>query len=155
MKNILVILCVFAISKTVAQISEPIVLPPMVIFEYDDSGNQILRSLCINCIPTRGRARVNLEETISDNIEFLQNDVLKYYPNPVKEELHLDWSTTDNKNLTVIYIYSMGGQLLKKYSNLENVRTATIPFIQYSKGIYTVNLVYADGSMKSIKIIKD
>ena len=62
-------------------------------FEYDEAGNQILRTWCTSCSsritnePEKDFSK--LED--SDLQKFFPQDVISYYPNPVKEELYLKW----------------------------------------------------------------
>lgn len=55
-------------------------------FEYDVAGNQILRSWCSSC---ESRMNKNQEKDIaeindSDLQKFFPEDIISYYPNPVK-----------------------------------------------------------------------
>lgn len=123
-------------------------------FEYDNAGNQIKRELCSNC-PSKSSNYIaieNLEE--KDLLKFFAEDVISYYPNPVKEELFLKWELINGKNVNTIEIYSLGGQLVKKYSNLDLSNKLNIPFNSFPEGVYTVLLLYSNGEQKDIRIIK-
>jgi Secretion system C-terminal sorting domain len=128
-----------------------------IVFEYDDAGNQKTRYLCINCPPTTGKKAAPKEISAlkeEDLQKFSPEDVISYYPNPVKEELYLKWELVDDKTVTSIYLYALNGQVLKTYDNLEKANNLNIPFFNYPTGTYLVVLVYNDGAQKTIKIVK-
>jgi len=91
-------------------------------FTYDNAGNQIQRILCINCATSK-TANVKPKEIIAlkeeDLQKFFPEDVISYYPNPVKEELYLKWELKDENLVNSIQVYGLSGQLLKSYSGLE------------------------------------
>jgi hypothetical protein len=127
------------------------------LFNYDTSGNQILRELCLSgCDPsaksTNDKAIEDLKE--EDLLKFSSEDVLSYYPNPVKEEMYLQWKLEDNIYVNSIQIFSMTGQLLKSYAQTSQKNSQNIPFQDYPTGVYAVLLYYNNGDQKSIKIIK-
>lgn len=129
------------------------------IFNYDTSGSQIVRELCLSgCNQTAKSIKDNaiaVEDLIEEDLlKFSSEDVLSYYPNPVKEELYLQWELKDNNYVTSIKIYSLTGQLLRIYSIGAQKNSQNIPFQEYSAGVYAVQLYYNTGDQKSIKIIK-
>ena len=67
-------------------------------FEYDAAGNQIQRKWCPSCLSRNAQETYkevsNLEET--DMQKFFPEDVISYYPNPVKEELFLKWKLVED-----------------------------------------------------------
>ena len=126
-------------------------------FSYDEAGNQIKRELCLRCstgksVVTPPKEIVALKE--DDLQKFFPEDVISYYPNPVKEELFLKWELTNENQVFSIQVFLLGGQLLQTYSGLENNTSQTIPFQSYPSGVYVVVLNYKNGDPKSIKIIK-
>lgn len=128
-----------------------------IIFDYDNAGNQIKRELCISCNNPNYKTAapkeiVALKE--EDLEKFYPEDVISYYPNPVKEELYLKWQLVADKAVSSIYLYALNGQVLKTYGNLEKSNNVNIPFFNYPKGTYLVVLEYGDGQQKSIKIVK-
>ncbi len=60
-------------------------------FSYDTAGNQTSRTLCLKCVSKNGNETpkevVALQE--EDLQKFFPEDVISYYPNPVKEQLYL------------------------------------------------------------------
>lgn len=128
-----------------------------IIFDYDLAGNQINRELCLNC--TKPNYKTTDVKEIATLVEedlqkFLPEDMISYYPNPVKEELYLKWELVAGKAVTSIYLYALNGQVLKTYNTLEKANNLNIPFFDYPGGTYLVVLGYNDGDQKTIKIVK-
>lgn len=124
-------------------------------FGYDVAGNQINRILCINCLSKPRKDIKEIESITQDDLlQFTEKDVISYYPNPVKEELYLQWQLTKDNYVTSINLYSMTGQVLRNYHQNPQDNNLTIPFQSYPSGIYLVLMSYKDGGEKSIKIIK-
>jgi hypothetical protein len=126
-------------------------------FEYDTSGNQIRRYLCVNCLPSTGKTADvkeidSLEE--KDLQKFFSEDVISYYPNPVREELYIKWELSNDNAVSSIQISNINGQILKKLSNLQQLNTQNLAFGEYASGIYLIVLNYSNGKQKTIKIIK-
>ncbi len=126
-------------------------------FDYDTAGNQIVRRLCLDC----SEFKISDEEIKDvtelkeeDLLKFSPKDVISYYPNPVKEELYLKWELINDNNVTSIYIFSINGQLLKSFKDLEKENTKNIPFQEYPQGTYLVLLNYTNREQKSITILK-
>jgi hypothetical protein len=131
--------------------------PNKIIFDYDAAGNQIKRELCISCAQASYKTKALKEVTAlqeKDLQKFFPEDVIFFYPNPVKEELYLKWELVADKTVSSIYLYTMNGQVLKTYNDFKKTNTLNIPFSEYPTGTYLVVLVYNDGEQKTIKIIK-
>ncbi|KQB37714.1 T9SS type A sorting domain-containing protein [Flavobacterium aquidurense] len=127
-------------------------------FNYDSAGNQILRELCLSGCSQSAKQAEEVKEiaalTEDDLLKFSSEDVISYYPNPVKEELYIKWELQEGNYITSIQVFSLTGQLLRSYSpNLHNT-SQNIPFQEYPRGVYAVMLYYKNGDQKSIKIIK-
>ncbi|MEY3499019.1 MAG: hypothetical protein RL308_688 [Bacteroidota bacterium] len=129
-----------------------------IIFEYDNAGNQINRELCVSSGCTKAGKTAAPKEIAAlqeeDLQKFFPEDVISYYPNPVKEELYLKWELVAGKTVGSIYLYTLNGQVLKTYNNLEKANNLNIPFFNYPRGTYLVVLAYNDGEQKTIKIVK-
>lgn len=127
-------------------------------FNYDDAGNQILRELCLSGCSASAKEVKEVKEiealTNEDLLKFSPEDVISYYPNPVKEELYLKWELKEGNNVTSIQVFSLAGQLLRTYQSTLQNDNQNIPFQDYSSGVYVVVLNYNSGDQKSIKIIK-
>lgn len=124
-------------------------------FSYDSlTGNQVVRSLCLNCQTTGKPAKETSEITNEDLLKFSSEDVISYYPNPVREELYLKWELIDENHVRSIQVTGITGQVLATYRNTETVDSLNIPFQSYPGGVYIVSLSYRNGAPKTIKIIK-
>lgn len=127
-----------------------------VLFDYDNAGNQIKRHL-IDIDPGKNSAQVpkdikNLAE--SDLIKADIYDDIKYYPNPVKEELYLKWELINGNEVESISLYNLNGQLIKTIDNLAKDNTCVFPFRELPQAIYNLVLNCRNGEQKSLKIIK-
>jgi hypothetical protein len=126
-------------------------------FDYDAAGNQIKRELCLNCNKA-GYKTIDPKEIAAlqeeDLQKFFPEDIISYYPNPVKEELYLKWQLANDNTVSSLQVYDLNGRSLQSYSNLEKVNTQTLPFQVYPSGTYLIVLLYSNGEQKTIKIIK-
>jgi hypothetical protein len=126
-------------------------------FDYDNSGNQTHRWICVSCgARIANDTIIKTIETLteSDMIKDEQNTQISYYPNPVVEELYVKWINDDGNFVSSIELYSMAGQRMKSYDHLERTDTAVISFQNYPQGFYNLILVYAKGEKKMLKIVK-
>lgn len=124
-------------------------------FTYDNAGNQTGRILCINCPPETGKQIKEIEAIVEDDLEKVAGeDLISYYPNPVKEELYLKWELTNDNYVTSIQVISITGQILSKYQETKSSNTQNILFQSYPSGVYIVVLNYKSGEPKTFKIIK-
>lgn len=124
-------------------------------FTYDGAGNQITRTLCINCLAKPAKEIPTAEAITENDLEkFFPEDVISYYPNPVREELYLQWELAHDNYVTAVHLYSITGQALRTYQLNNTTSSLNIPFQQYPTGVYLVLLSYQNGGEKSIKIIK-
>jgi len=121
-------------------------------FQYDSAGNQIAREFCINDMQNKSTNQIFFEE--SNLQKFFSEDVISYYPNPVKEELYLKWDLLNDNRVAGIEIYNLNGQSVAKFSGLEKENAMVISFVQYPVGIYHIILYYSNQQQKSIRIIK-
>jgi hypothetical protein len=126
-------------------------------FTYDSAGNQTKRELCLTCTAKKANATPPKEiaaVTENDLEKFFPEDVLSYYPNPVREELYLKWELSNDNYVKALQVYNFNGQVIKSYSPSERDNTQTIPFQDYPAGVYLIVLEYSNGDQKTIKIIK-
>lgn len=122
-----------------------------VIFEYDLAGNQIVRRFCPSCSESK-----NSENSSENNLlKFFPEDIISYYPNPVKEELFLKWDLVDNNYVTEIQLFDINGRLVSTISDLKDTDRTTVQFSFLPKNIYLIVLVFKNGESKSIKISKE
>lgn len=131
--------------------------PNKITFDYDNAGNQTIRKLCLSCTDANYKTKgvKEIAALKEDDLQkFSPEDVISYYPNPVKEELYLKWELVEGKTVGTIYLYALNGQVLKTYNNLDKANNLNIPFFNYPVGTYLVVLAYSDGEQKTIKIVK-
>jgi Secretion system C-terminal sorting domain len=125
------------------------------LFEYDIAGNQVKRTLCINCDPASGKTTEEIADLKKDDLKkFFVDDLISYYPNPVKEELYLTWDIIEDVKVSSIQLFSLSGQSLKTIEKLESKENYKISFQNYPNGIYNLLLFYTNGDQKAIKVIK-
>ncbi len=123
------------------------------LFNYDTAGNQITRSLCVNCPVGQGRPAKPVD-TKEEEIETIVIDKVTFYPNPVQEELNVRWELIVNRTVQNIAIYNINGAIMQVYNDLQNETLKVLPFGSYPSGMYIVSLTYSDGEQKSLQIIK-
>jgi hypothetical protein len=124
-------------------------------FEYDAAGNQIKRQLTIETSKKTEVASKEIAAITEEDLEkFAPNDVLSYYPNPVREELYLKWELTNENYVKALVVYNFNGQKIKSYSQSGSDNSLTIPFQAYPAGVYLIVLEYSNGDQKTIKIVK-
>jgi hypothetical protein len=130
----------------------------MIKFTYDGAGNQVQRILCINCLSAKNANDSIKEVSVmqeEDLQKFTPNDNISYYPNPVKQELYLQWDLIDGTQISSISIYDLNGRLLQSLNDVSKVSNKNISFQNYPRGVYAVVLNYNNAEQKSIKIIKE
>ena len=149
MKNFIYLLLLFTISNSFGQFNDRIR------FSYDTVGNQTKREVCMGCLAKNVKdSDYKNAETVTEK-DLIQEDVnLSYYPNPVREELYVKWKIETTKTVKSIEVYSMSGQILASYSNLESTDITSVAFQSYPMGIYNLMLVYSNGETKTLKIVK-
>ncbi len=121
------------------------------LFNYDQAGNQTVVAVEIQLISDNKMAPVPSSPVLQNNP--IYKDV-KYYPNPVKSQLYMEWQIIDNNTLNNIVVYSIGGNLLAAYKDLTTTNNYTLSFQDYPQGTYFVEFLYSNGEQKSFKIIK-
>lgn len=125
-----------------------------VTFAYDESGNQTERKLCINCTVNKNALREK-NNLIAKEDEIFSDDNLKFYPNPLTEDLFIDFNITDkNKKVEHIEVISLDGQIVKLIKDINENETLKIPFDDMPQGVYIVNVAYSNGEIVDLKIVK-
>jgi hypothetical protein len=126
-------------------------------FMYDAAGNQTRREIKINTTSRMSKDTIyKTPETLTpeDLIADGEYTDIKYYPNPVLEELYVNWSNSNTKYITRIELYSINGQLVLQDSDLKKDQNTIVPFRNLPEGYYTLLLLYNNGERKTLKIIK-
>jgi hypothetical protein len=126
-----------------------------VTFEYDAAGNQIKRTYNSSASRINSKKTKAYADLVENDLQkFFPEDVVSYYPNPVKDELYLKWELNEDKKVTSIDIYNIMGQLIERRTTIIENNTI-ISFGNFTSGTYLVNLNYNNGVQKSITIIKN
>jgi len=151
MKPLFILIFLFIVNLSEAQIADRI------LFEYDSAGNQILRALCLNCNESRtGNDYKNFDDVTPDELfKFYPEDIISYYPNPVREELYLKWNLIDGNTVNEIKMFDINAKLILKISDLNNSDATTIQFSFLPKNIYLIVIAFKNGESKTIKILKE
>jgi hypothetical protein len=150
MKRLLLIAVIFSSFCSFGQTIDHIV------FDYDVAGNQIKRYV-IDITPGRnGVIKGKDLDSLVEN-DLIESDLYKdirYYPNPVVEELFVKWDNSINL-VENIELYNIGGQLMKSFKTSIDSNERTVSFINYPSGMYTLVLNYSNGGRKTLKIVKN
>lgn len=126
-----------------------------ILFEYDAAGNQVKRHVVYLGDRSSNQDIKDLKQlTDADLTKADIYDDIKYYPNPVVEELYVKWETS-TLSVKNIELYAISGQLMKTYNISGNSDNQIISFINYPTGFYTVLLNYTNGEKKTLKIVKN
>ena len=91
----------------------------------------------------------------TDYLKFFPEDVISYYPNPVKEELFIKWELINDNKVSSIDVFNLNGQVLKTIQGNLSQNSLVISFQEYPIGVYFLGLNYTNGDQKSIKIVKN
>lgn len=148
---------IFILLLTVLLCSVTIYAQDKLAFTYDTSGNQITRQrICINCTPA---ARAALTESDSTNIvaqddKNINDFQLRSYPNPVVDELYVEWINNPEMLVSKIQLFSNNSQLLLDMNINDKQGEQTINFARFPVGIYHLIVHYNDQRKKSFKIVK-
>jgi hypothetical protein len=122
-----------------------------VTFNYDESGNRIIR-LIVN---------KELKETLADTIlpestiklanQQLENLTIAVYPNPTTDNIHIVFAGLVEDASAEGYLYSTNAELLATFKLIDS--NSTIEMQQYTAGIYFLK-VRINNRVESWKIIK-
>jgi hypothetical protein len=126
----------------------PFLYGQQTLFSYDTAGNQITTYVEINLVPSGKMAN---DTSLQNNP--IYKDV-KYFPNPVKSELYMEWEVIEENTLSSISIFNLEGILLNSYKEMNNIDNYILPFENYPQGVYLVGFLYSNGDQKTFKIIK-
>ncbi len=113
--------------------------------KYDANGNEegVIPKLQITSLPVAKPASVLAEKVVQD---IIKEEKISFFPNPVKDELHIQ--APDNREGYYYQIYNMSGQLVKS-GKFENGKTNLSSLIS---GAYLLRI---NNSKEIVKIIKE
>jgi hypothetical protein len=129
-------------------------LPDKIIFDYDTAGNQIFRGIVIEMQSTSIQNIHELENATEDQQSFGYEDAkLRYYPNPVKTQLQVEWNKSF-KPVSYMVLFTSNNQKLTEVHNLNQHDNTTIEFGHLPVGSYYLTVFYADGTKETVTIVK-
>lgn len=136
-------------------------------FSYDNAGNQIKVSVCLNAPQTRKLLERTIteemiyedknNETISENseIDAIQEIILKAAPNPTEGQLIVYWHHYENKGLVRLFISSADMRILYDNTSIDSpMEQLELNVYSYVPGVYYLVGIFADGTKKTFRIIK-
>ena len=119
-------------------------------FNYDAAGNQISRVVSL----TRTAGEVYKTMETIENKDFIVEDKISYYPNPVLNQLYVNWQNRTDVVVKNIEIFNMEGQLLENYNDLKYTENVVINFETFTNEVYNVLINFENGAKQTLKIIK-
>ena len=124
-------------------------------FSYDIAGNQTSRKYIVVSNRLANKNSKQIKNLVASDL--LTSDVseeIKFYPNPVQEDLFIQWIETVEKKVVQLQLFNMSGQLLKTFPNNKGNDSMTINFQDFPSGIFNLILEYASADKKVLKIVK-
>lgn len=126
-----------------------------VAFEYDSMGSQINRTYNSSGSRLSQQQPKDYKDLVANDFQkFFSEDIISYYPNPVKDELFLKWEVLNDNVVDNITIYNINGTLVKEIKFIKENETI-ISFQNFNSGTFLVNLNFTSGEQKSITVIKN
>ena len=124
-------------------------------FTYDVAGNQTNRHYIVVSNKLANRNVKQIKDLVEADLKTSDvSEEIKFYPNPVQEDLFIQWIETEVKKETQLQLFDMNGQLLKTYFNLPENNSMTINFQVFPSGIFNLILDYSNGEIKILKVVK-
>lgn len=125
-------------------------------FRYDAAGNQIIRKYIT--INSKNSNVANEKDLTSTNEIVLLNSEfsgIKYYPNPVKEALYIEWNLEEGVFINVMQLVDFNGRIIKNIENLKTSKNTSVDFTDLPTGLYNVILIDSTNTTKVLKIIRN
>lgn len=129
-------------------------LPDKIIFDYDTAGNQIFRGIVIEMQDTSIQSINSIEGESETQQSFgYEETKLRYYPNPVKTQLQVEWNKTF-KAVDYMMLHTSSFQKLAEIRNLSQDEHTSITFDHLPTGSYYLSVYYMDGTKETVTILK-
>lgn len=129
-------------------------LPDKIIFDYDTAGNQIFRGIVIEMQDTSIQSINSIEDESETQQSFgYEETKLRYYPNPVKTQLQVEWNKTF-KAVDYMMLHTSSFQKLTEIRNLSQDEHTSITFDHLPTGSYYLSVYYMDGTKETVTILK-
>lgn len=94
--------------------------------------------------------RYTINFTTSAVITGMELEKMKFYPNPVVDQLTIDKA----ENISSITVFNVNGQRVASLTNTHLNNTLSMNFTELKSGIYLLNVKYTDGTVGQVKIKK-
>ena len=143
LKQLRVILLLIAISSTFPLMSQ------IISFEYDQSGNRILREVIY--LKTIDTENSDTSDYKSHQAEYLDNSIITISPNPNGGKFNVKVSSSNSKGKFEIYVHTIIGAQIYENKNASNLNEIDIS--KCENGTYILTLILGE-ERKSWKIIK-
>lgn len=127
------------------------------VFQYDNAGNQTVRRwVCINCPPpyTTASKAQDLSLTLNGVIEDSPKRGLSVYPNPLKEQLNIEWWADDKEFIQKLEVFTLNGVRIFFKNHTENERQSSFSFLELAAGTYLLRATYSTNRFEIIQVIK-
>lgn len=123
-----------------------------VVFDYDDRGNRISRTLVV-LSQSKSSSEIFNDSIPKEKIsESILSPYITIYPNPTKGDITFSIKNCDDESSSFITLYSESGAILQKLTSKGN-SDLLINLSSYSDGFYIID--FKQGNIyKSYKIIK-
>lgn len=114
-------------------------------------------TICLTVTNTAGEnticQTVQIIDTSIDPI--LANNLIRFYPNPTKDLIHIDFDTSVQMAVTM-EIFGVNGQQISQgqLSSSETATTATVDLSNFATGVYMVRLTSSDWTVTK-KVVKE
>lgn len=128
--------------------------PTLVVFRYDQAGNQIYRgesciNCCTNCRPGQEESSVTLADQVANKIQAA--------PVPVKTDLNVIWDVSIKDFIVSIDLLPYNSFNITESVNLTSLNTNSYTFrmSHLPYGVYYLKFNLSDGSVYSRSVIKN
>lgn len=124
-------------------------------FNYDNSGNQIQRILCLNCITSRiSDQNEEIKDDLVDDFKSIDNNI-QVYPNPIEEILNIEILNYEQNPISNILLYDINGKLINEIVINKDDLKYIINFNDLSSGFYVLKFFNNDIEILSTKLLKN
>lgn len=147
-KTIQHILLIFTLSICLSAFSQH-----KIGFTYDTAGNQTKQHFIVTKLASQQAAVAQATTAEKPEAPIVQQH-LDYYPNPVENQLSLNWSKSTGTHIVSLQIFTVGYKLIKTITPAKTQQQTTLQFNNYAQGIYLVKALFSNGSYQTFKIIK-
>lgn len=136
--------------------STTILFSQNITFQYDAAGNQTFKGVIVLARPANQEAAAEIKDE-PESSDFLTSSMvpeIQYYPNPLKDQLYLQWQNTTLKSVQKLEVYSLTGSFVSKQSLTIDTKQTEIDFGNQPIGMYLIMVFYSDNTHKELKVIK-